>query len=82
MRQLWFVYLLRRTDGALYCGVTVNVLRRIKQHEAGKGAKCLRGRGPLQLEYLESVVGRGAAQRREAAIKRLSKADKEQMIHV
>ena len=81
MTELWFVYLIRTQRDTLYCGITKCVKRRLRQHESGKGAKCLRGRGPLEVVYLESMIGRGPALRREAAIKRMSKADKETMIH-
>ncbi|OOF07043.1 hypothetical protein BZG79_13560, partial [Salinivibrio sp. MA427] len=47
----WFVYLIRTRQGHLYCGVTTNVSRRFAQHSAGKGARALRGKGPLLLAW-------------------------------
>ena len=47
--MVWFVYLLRCADGSLYCGIARDVDKRLAQHEAGKGARYTRGRGPLTL---------------------------------
>ncbi len=75
----WFVYLVRRADGALYTGIAIDVAARFAAHCAGTGAKALRGRGPLQLVFRRRIGERGAAQRVEARLKRLSKADKERI---
>jgi len=77
----WSVYLLRCADGSLYTGIATNVERRLEEHRSGKrGAKYLRGRGPLQLELSRSVGDRSAATRLEYRIKKLSRADKEALI--
>ncbi len=75
----WSVYLVRRADGALYCGIALDVAARLQQHEAGVGAKALRGRGPLALVFRRRVGSRSLALRAEARIKRLGKADKERL---
>jgi len=72
----WWVYLLRCSDGTLYCGIALDVAARLKQHEEGKGAKYTRGRGPLELVYREACASKPAALRRERAIKRLPRARK------
>jgi putative endonuclease len=72
----WRVYLLRCRDGSLYAGATNDVARRLARHAAGKGARYTRARLPVALVYEEPVRGRGAALRREAALKRLSRAAK------
>ncbi len=72
----WWVYLLRCSDGTLYCGIALDVAARLKQHEEGKGAKYTRGRGPLDLVYREACASKPAALRRERAIKRLPRARK------
>ena len=76
---LWSVYVVRRSDGALYTGIATDVVRRLAEHEAGegRGAKSLRGRGPLTLVLAQEVGGRGLATRIETHIKRLSKTRKE-----
>jgi len=78
----WHVYLVRCRDGALYTGIATDVSRRLAEHEqgAGKGAKYLRGKGPLRLVLNKAVGRRGLALRVEARIKRLPKARKEELI--
>ena len=76
----WYVYILRCGDGTLYTGITDDIPRRLAAHRAGKGAKYTRGRGPLELVYQERVPDKSAALRREAAIKRLKRAEKEKLI--
>ena len=70
------VYLLRCRDGSLYTGVTNNLARRLAAHERGTGSAYTRSRRPIALVYQEELPDRGAALRREAAIRRLSRADK------
>ena len=72
----WWVYLLRCGDGTLYCGVALDVEARLAQHQAGKGAKYTRGRGPLEVAYREPCVSKAEALRRERAIKRLRREAK------
>ena len=76
----WWVYLLECRDGTLYSGCTDNIPRRIALHNAGRSAKYTRGRGPVILRYQEEVPDRSAALRREAAIKRLNRAEKQALI--
>jgi putative endonuclease len=78
----WHVYFVRCRDGALYTGIATDVSRRLAEHEqgAGKGAKYLRGRGPLLLVLNKAVGRRGLALRVEARIKRLPKARKEELV--
>jgi putative endonuclease len=76
----WQVYVLRCGDGTLYTGIARDALQRLAQHEAGKGARYTRGRGPLSLVLLEPAATHGDALRREAAIKRLGRAGKEALV--
>lgn len=76
----WHVYLIRCDDGSLYTGITTDVARRFAEHEAGKGAKYLRGRAPLTLVWQRELGSRSAALSTEAAIKKLSKTEKEAII--
>lgn len=64
-----YVYILQCSDGTLYTGYTVNVERRIKLHETGKGAKYTRGRGPFKLLHEESFSTKSEALQREYEIK-------------
>lgn len=73
----WYVYMLRCGDDTLYTGVTDDVPRRLAAHRAGKGAKYTRGRGPLELVYTEEVPDKSAALRREIAMKKLKRQQKD-----
>ena len=70
------VYLLRCRDGSLYTGITNDLPRRLTAHEAGTGSAYTRSRRPLALAYREEQPDRGAALKREAAIRRLTRAEK------
>jgi putative endonuclease len=76
----WQVYVLRCGDGTLYTGIARDALARLRQHEAGKGARYTRGRGPLAMVLLEDAASQGEALRREAAIRELGRAGKEALI--
>lgn len=73
----WFVYILECSDQTYYTGITTDLERRLAEHNAGKGAKYTRGRGPLKLLYSDTCVDRSAASKREMEIKSLSKQEKE-----
>ncbi|WP_110687574.1 GIY-YIG nuclease family protein [Salinicola aestuarinus] len=68
----WYLYLVETASGALYTGISTDVARRIDQHARGRGARALRGKGPLTLRHAEYVGEHGDALRLEASIKRLS----------
>jgi putative endonuclease len=72
----WLVYILRCSDRTLYTGVTTDPVRRLKQHNAGTGARYTRARLPVTLVYLEEAAGRGEALKREHAIKKLTRSQK------
>ncbi len=80
----WFVYMLECADGSLYTGTTTDLGRRVLEHNGegvvGKGAKYTKARRPVRLVYQESVSDRSAAQIREAAVKKLSKREKAQLV--
>lgn len=73
----WTVYLARCGDGTLYTGVTTDPLRRLAEHNAGCGAAYTRSRLPVTLVYWELVADRSGALRREYAIRRLTRDQKE-----
>ena len=76
----WYVYMLRCGDDSLYTGITDDVEKRFAAHCAGKGAKYTRGRGPLTLVYTEQAEDKSAALKREHAIKKLTRAEKLNLI--
>ncbi|MFA4875267.1 MAG: GIY-YIG nuclease family protein [bacterium] len=69
--KTWWVYILRCADGTLYCGSTNDVEARVAAHNAGKGARYTRGRGPVRLVMALRAEDRCDALRAEARIKRL-----------
>jgi putative endonuclease len=75
----WFVYLARCGDGSLYTGIALDVAARIAAHDAGKGARYTRGRGPITLCAKRRCASKGDALRLELAIKRLPRAEKERL---
>ena len=72
----WYVYVLRCADGSLYTGATTDLGRRHARHEAGTASRYTRTRRPTRLVYWEAHPDRGAALRREAAIKALPRSEK------
>ena len=72
-----YVYMVRCTGGQLYTGWTNHPAARLKAHQSGKGARYTRAHGAVGFAYLERCADRSAALRREAALKKLSKAEKE-----
>jgi putative endonuclease len=76
----WFVYILRCGDASLYTGIARDVKSRIASHEAGRGARYTRGRGPFVLCVTRRCGNQGEALRLEYAIKQLSRREKEALI--
>ena len=72
----WTVYLLKCADGTLYCGCTNILPKRLAAHNRGQGAKYTRSRRPVALAWQEEQPDRSAALRREAQVKKLSRAQK------
>ena len=72
----WTVYILRCGDGTLYTGCTNDLPRRLEAHRSGRGAKYTRSRRPVALAWQEEQPDRSAALRREAQVKKLSRAQK------
>jgi predicted GIY-YIG superfamily endonuclease len=78
----WFVYILRCADGSLYTGITTDLARRYKQHNAGTASRYTRSRLPVDMVYLETRECRSSALKREAAIKALTRREKLAMIQL
>ena len=80
MANTCYVYILRCADDTLYTGWTTDVTKRVKTHNSGKGAKYTRARLPVELVYTEEFEDKIDAQKREYAIKQLTRAEKEALI--
>lgn len=78
----WFVYILRCADDTLYSGITTDPERRLRQHngDISGGARYTRPRRPVELVWQEPQPDRSAASRREAALKKLTRSQKLQLI--
>ncbi|ROR97989.1 putative endonuclease [Sinobacterium caligoides] len=82
----WTVYIIRCSDQSLYTGISTDAERRFDEHhethlrQGNKGAKYFYGRAPVTIVYREQHSSRSAASKREAAIKKLSRSKKLQLI--
>jgi len=76
----WYLYLVRCGDGTIYTGISHDVARRLAEHRGGRGARYLRGRGPLTLARKVRVGHVGDALKVERKVKRMSPARKEKLI--
>jgi putative endonuclease len=79
-QSTWYIYLLRCANGDLYTGISTDVARRLQQHVDNRGARRLRGKGPLQLVFSHPVGDRSQALRLECRVKRLSRLQKEALV--
>ena len=80
MPQACFCYIVECADGTYYTGWTTDPERRLKTHNAGRGARYTRVRLPVKLVYLEPQPDRTTAMKRERAIKALSRDKKRKLI--
>lgn len=80
MEKKNYVYILKCSDGTFYTGWTTDIETRVNTHNSGSGAKYTRGRRPVSLVYYEELPDRSAALKREAAIKRLPRNKKLELI--
>lgn len=76
----WFVYIARCGDGSLYTGVALDVRARVAAHNAGRGARYTRGRGPIAVCAQRRCGSKGDALRLEWAVKQLPRPQKETLL--
>ncbi|WP_425540194.1 GIY-YIG nuclease family protein [Microaceticoccus formicicus] len=77
----YYVYILNCSDNTYYTGITNNLLERIKVHNEGKASKYTRGRIPVEYVYIEEVLDKSEALKREIAIKKLPRPKKLDLIN-
>ena len=77
---MYLIYILRCADNTLYTGITNDIEKRLQAHNEGTGARYTRGRGPVKVVYTEECGTKGSALKREAAIKKLTRAQKLQLM--
>ncbi len=79
--EQWFVYIVQCADDSFYTGITKDLERRVKQHNAGTASRYTRSRLPVTLEYQEEQPNQSSALKREFAIKALSRKAKQVLIY-
>lgn len=75
-----YTYVVQCADGSYYTGWTTDLEARVRAHNEGRAARYTRGRRPVRLVYWESQPTRSAAQRREAALRRLGRDQKAALV--
>ena len=75
-----YCYILQCADGTFYTGWTIDPERRVAQHNKGIGAKYTSTRRPVKLVYLETLPTRTEAMKRELAIKRMKRMQKNKLV--
>lgn len=75
-----YVYILKCRDNTYYTGYTVEIDRRLQEHQDGTASKYTRGRTPVELVYLEKLPTKSAAMQRELELKGLTRANKQKII--
>ena len=79
--MMYYLYILKCSDKTFYTGITVDLSRRVKEHNTSSlGAKYTRGRRPVKLVYSKKFRNRSSASRAEASIKKLSRKEKLKML--
>ncbi len=76
----WSLYLLRCSDSSLYTGITTDLTLRLARHNAGTASKYTRSRLPVVLVFSKRMRSESAARKREAAVKGMTREEKEAMI--
>ena len=77
----YFAYIVECKDGSLYTGFTTDLANRVRTHNEGKGAKYTKARRPVRLVYYEEFTTKQLAMKREAAIKKLTHQQKQELIN-
>lgn len=80
MNEGWQLYIVQTAAGVLYTGISTDVARRVEQHLSGRGARALRGKGPLALVYRCDAGDRASASRLEYRVKQLSRQQKLRLV--
>ncbi len=76
----WYLYVAKCRDESLYTGITTDISRRLKEHNAKKGAFYTQNKTPVKLVYQEAMANQSEARKREAAIKKLSRKEKLELV--
>lgn len=77
---MYYVYMLECADKSIYTGITTDVARRLREHKAGTASHYTTSRTAKKMLYVERKRTRSTALRREAAIKKLTRTQKLELI--
>ncbi len=77
---MFYVYILKCTDGSFYCGYTNDVEKRFEKHKSGKGAKYTRSHTPVEIVYVQELETKNEALKKEYEIKKMTRSQKEKLI--
>ena len=81
IEKMYYLYILECSDQTLYSGITVDLERRVKEHDSSElGAKYTRGRRPAKLVFSKEFQNRSQASKEESRIKKLSREEKLELI--
>ena len=78
---VWYLYMIRLENNHLYTGITTDIERRFAEHQSGKGAKYLRGKGRMRLVFTDKIGDHSTALKMELRIKKMPKSEKERLIN-
>jgi len=78
----WFLYIVQCHDTSLYTGITTDIARRLKEHNAKKGAFYTKNKLPVELVYQEAMANQSEARKREVEIKKLTRKEKLELIRI
>jgi putative endonuclease len=81
-KSIYYVYIIEASDGTYYTGYTNNLGRRLKEHGTARGARYLRGKGPVELVYAKEYCYYKNALHAERNLKKLTRAQKEELIRI
>jgi putative endonuclease len=79
---MYFVYILRCSDGSLYTGITTDVKRRLEEHKVGIGSRYTRAKKGEEIVYVEECENRSIASKRENQIKRMDRKKKLELFSI
>lgn len=80
MKTSWTVYIVKCANSSLYTGITNDLAGRIADHNAGRGAKYTAAFGPVEVVWKKRKKDRSAASKLEAAIKKLARTEKDELV--
>jgi putative endonuclease len=76
----WSLYIVQCRDKSLYTGITTDISRRLREHNAKKGAFYTQNKTPVELVYQEAMASQSQARKREVAIKKLTRKQKLKLV--